>query len=329
MSGFTIYDPTLAGNGDGKARVKATADTVAERTRFRQRKARGLAMISTSTSRPLLSARVRSLGTGAGLLLALAGSPAFATTELVANGDFTVNGGNGQLGFNSSAAGWTVPTSPNPPPHQPPTAFPNSYWFVFNAQSGTTSGTSADNSGAPGWPFDGFPNTVKLWGPGTGSANGLTLSPNGGAFVGSDPAFINHPMTQTLTGLRPGVPVIVTFDWAAATQSPFDAPMGIDAGWKVSLGGESFDTGLAHAGNHGFSGWMPATFTFTPTSSSETLSFMSIGTPIEALPPFALLDSVSAREIPELSTWAMMALGFAGLAYAGFRSNRQKPAWSD
>jgi hypothetical protein len=83
---------------------------------------------------------------------------------------------------------------------------------------------------------------------------------------------------------------------------------------------------MVSIGSHGFSGWKTASFTFTPTSSSEVLSFMSIGSAAAALPPFALLDSVSATQgvIPEPSTWVMLALGFAGLGYAGFRSNRRK-----
>ena len=43
---------------------------------------------------------------------------------------------NGQLRFNTTAAGWTV-TSP-----------PHSYFFLWNPQSGTTGGTSADKSGS-------------------------------------------------------------------------------------------------------------------------------------------------------------------------------------
>ena len=38
-------------------------------------------------------------------------------------------------------------------------------------------------------------------------------------------------------------------------------------------------------------------------------------------PPFSLLDGVSLTgSAPEPSTWAMMLLGFTGLAYAGFRN---------
>ena len=250
---------------------------------------------------------LRSLSTGSALVLLLLSSPAYAT-QFVANGDFEMNGGNGQIGFNTSATDWTAP------------AIPNSYFFVFNPQSGTTSGTSADNSGANGE----FGN-VKLWGPGTGSSNGLTLSPDGGAFVGSDPAFQNGKISQTLTGLTVGKALTVTFDYAGAQQ--FNRDLATTGGWAVSLGGVTEDTALLSTPNHGFSGWEMASLTFTPTSSTEVLSFMSIGTAASALPPFALLDSVSATQgtVPEPSTWVMMVLGFAGLGYAGFRSNRRKP----
>jgi PEP-CTERM motif len=263
---------------------------------------------STLSSRLFLSVPTRSLrtGTATALLLLLTSSSAFAVTELVTNGDFATNGGNGQLGFNTTATGWTVPSSPG------------SYAFLWNAGSGT-SGTTADTTGAPG-----VFGTVSLWGPGNGSDNGLTLSPDGNAFVGTDPAFRNGPISQTLTGLTVGTRVTVTFDWAGAQQHGFSGPT--KEGWAVSLGSETHDTALVSIGSHGFSGWQTTSFTFTPTSSSEVLSFMSIGTAASALPPFALLDSVSAKSvIPEPSTWVMMALGFAGLGYAGFRSNRRKP----
>jgi hypothetical protein len=41
-------------------------------------------------------------------------------------------------------------------------------------------------------------------------------------------------------------------------------------------------------------------------------------------PPFSLLDGVSLTgSVPEPSTWAMMFIGFAGLAYAGLRNRRR------
>src|SRR5215469_4913165 len=127
-----------------------------------------------------------------------------ASAQVVQNGGFETNGGNGQVAFNTTIANWTVPT--------PAT---NNYVFVFNAQAGG-SGTSADQSGALG-----TRGLVQLWGPGTGSANGLTLSPNGGAFIANDGAFtpsgtnLGGPITQLITGLTKGQTYQITFDWAA------------------------------------------------------------------------------------------------------------------
>jgi hypothetical protein len=272
-------------------------------------------MSSTLKSPLLLSRSMRSLSTGTALLFLLASSPAFATINLATNGDFSENHGNGQLGFNTTATDWSVAD------------WPGSYFFLWNAGSGT-SGTTADTTGAPGVFTTGPTNPVKLWGPGTSPAsdNDLTVSPDGGAFIGSSPAFHNGPISQTINGLTPDLKTTVSFEYAGAQQFGFTGSSG--AGWQVSLGSETEDTTILSTSSKGFTGWQTASLTFTPTSSSEVLKFLSIGQKTD-VQSFVLLDSVKVDPIPELSTWAMMALGFAGLAYAGFRSNRRKPAWSD
>jgi hypothetical protein len=84
-------------------------------------------------------------------------------------------------------------------------------------------------------------------------------------------------------------------------------------------------------------------------SNGKTLSISGGGTTSTTFAPIAMLratkdtqdfaspgstafSSVTANAfsvVPEPSTWMMLALGFAGLAYAGFRSNQRKPAWRD
>jgi hypothetical protein len=236
--------------------------------------------------------------------LAALSAPAFAA-NLVLNGGFETNTGNGEVDFNSTVADWTVPGAAS-----------SKYTFVWNAASGISlSGTTADTTGATG-----SLGNVRLWGPGGLAFNGLTLSPNGGAFIGADGAFQDEPIQQTITGLVAGARYAVTFDWAAAQQFGFSGVT--SSGWDVSLGGQTLDTGNLGIGNHGFSGWQQTTLDFIATGSSETLSFLSTGTGGAAEPPFSLLDGVSLTSVPEPSTWAMMLVGFGLLGYAGFRRRR-------
>jgi hypothetical protein len=78
--------------------------------------------------------------------------------------------------------------------------------------------------------------------------------------------------------------------------------------------------------SRGFTGWMTGSMTFTATSASELLEFVSLGAP-SGQPPVALLDGVSLTGLtgaaPESGTWAMMGLGFAGLGLVAYRRRRK------
>jgi hypothetical protein len=230
----------------------------------------------------------------AGLLLAGAAS---ASPNLVANGGFETSGGNGQLAYNTTAAGWSVP------------ALNNSYVFLY------APGT-ADSSGAGG-----EYGNVSLWGPGNGVANGFTLSPDGGNFVASDPSFQNGAISQTVNGLTAGKSYAVTFDWAGAQQTGFRGPT--TEGWQVSLGSQTQSTTDVAIPDQGFSGWMTTSFTFKADGSSDVLSFLATGGPNGSVPPFALLDGVSLTAVPEPATWAIMLVGFGGMG-AAIRSRRKQ-----
>ena len=143
-------------------------------------------------------------------------------------------------------------------------------------------GTSADNGGVSGQ----YGN-LQLWGPGNGSANGLTVSPTGGNFLASDGAFQVGAISQTIHNLTVGQTYQVGFYWGGAQQEVFNGATKDQ--WTVSLGGQSQSTALVSLPSHGFTGWMYQTFNFTADASSDVLSFLAYGEP-SGVPPFALLD---------------------------------------
>ena len=243
--------------------------------------------------------------------------PAKATTNFVSNGSFesTSSGGNGgevngegQIGYNINVADWTVGGTSS-----------TSYFFLFNLPAAdTTPGTT------------GVDGSLALWGPNDGSSNGLTASPDGGNFVGSDPDYQNQAISQTITGLTATQQYDVTFYWAAAQQEGFTgATTGL--GWQVSLGSQTLSTTTTSNTSEGFNGWFQSTLVFTATSGSELLSFLSVGNGTAALPPFVLLDGVSLTSAtPEPGSWAMI-LGGLGLLAGGrvFRSRNSRRAARD
>lgn len=253
-------------------------------------------------SRPLLVVAICTLLTGTSLG-AFSFSARAALPNLVQNSSFAITGGSTSFQFGSgyssseTLANWST----------------SGYNFVF------VPGT-ADSAGATG-----VYGNLKLWGPNDGSANGLpAASPTGGNYIAADGAFQVQPITQTISGLKVGQAVAVSFAWAAAQQYSFDGPT-TDL-WTVGLGSSpNQSTGIASIPTHGFSGWMNETFYFVATSSSEVLSFLATGTPA-GVPPFALLANVSVTNVPEPASVMLMLSGIAGIA--GF-ARRRGPRVSD
>ena len=234
----------------------------------------------------------------AGLLFAGAAS---AATNLATNGSFeTVNLlSNGELGYNTNVTGWTVK------------APPLSYFFIYAPGTADTTGSV------------GQAGTVKVWGPGDGSANGLTTSPDGGNFIAADPSYRSSAITQTINGLTKGNIYTVTFDYAGAQQLGRTGPT--TEGWQVGFGGDAPQTTAVLSNvNKGFTGWQTATLKFKADGASDVLSFLAVGGPSSSLPPFALLDGVSVTSVPEPATWAVMLVGFGGIGSA-IRSRRRRP----
>lgn len=224
------------------------------------------------------------------------------------------------------------------------------YNFVFMDNPGyfvgANSTTGADDNYDGAYTNVNAPNPGDrfwLWGPdvmerqGDGSLapanNGLTNSPTGGNFVGSDGAFLNGPLSQVVTGLEVGQVYHLTFWWAAGQQAINDTLFfgPTTEAWTVCFGtctftsnfdtngdgystfdpgsGEIQSTGTAFTPSHGFSPWKYEDFAFTATATTQTLSLLSYGTPI-GQPPFALIDGLTLSVVPEPTTWAMMLIGF-------------------
>lgn len=223
-----------------------------------------------------------------------------APINLVSNGGLEVNAGSGQVGANTSIAGWSSS---------------GGYNFLF-AQG------SADTIGAMGtW----FAGPLQLWGASNGGATALAVSNNAGFFYGADGAYGITPLEQSIGGLTAGRQYQLSFEWAAAQQYGFYGAT--TSAWIVSFGSQIQATGIHDNPSNAASGWMNETMTFTANSGSALLSFLSRGTPV-GQPPFSLLDGISLIELPEAApvpepaSWLL--LGAAAIA-AMLGARRRRP----
>jgi hypothetical protein len=178
-------------------------------------------------------------------------------------------------------------------------------------------------------------DTMTLWSPQNGSNNGFVDSPAGGNYIAAAGAYITQPISQTITGLNPDETYTLSFIWAGAQQHGYSGTgFALQDGsvdpyyWSVSLGDQTFVTDGRANTSEGFLPWDSATFTFTPTSAAEVLSFLAHGPTAAA--PFALLDAVSltpTAAVPEPAVWSMMILGF-GVIGGVLRARRRRTAVS-
>ena len=236
------------------------------------------------------------------LAAAFAGASSAQAANLVVNGGFETWGlgansdefstqyapGNGQL------AGWTT----------------SGLAFVFVPGDASAVGR-----------YGGF----ELWGPSNGTNNGLTVSSQGGNYIGSDAdRGFGSTVNQTITGLQIGKTYKVSFEWAAAQQLNFFGDT--TESWEVYLSDSSnaqivnFQTATLNNPEKGFQAWRNEAFSFTATETSHVLTFFANGGP-GGLPPFSLLDNVVVSDVPEPSTWAMLIAGF-GLVGVATRRRR-------
>jgi hypothetical protein len=138
-------------------------------------------------------------------------------------------------------------------------------------------------------------------------------SPDGGNFVALDGDVVGQAagsISQTLTGLQVGQTYVLTFDWAAGQLVYRSGPTTEQL--QVSFGDQAQATNVVSVPSGGFQNWSTVTMNFTATDATQTLNFLSIGTPT-GLPPMAVLDGVSLTAAPEPTSWAMMIVGLGGI----------------
>ena len=193
--------------------------------------------------------------------------------------------------------------------------YPQGYAWVFKYATGSNGTFGLYNSSTPG------------------TTGAIPAPPGGGGteFYGVDSTFHPSVLSQTLTNLTIGKTYAVSFDWAASQQIGFSGAT-TDT-FAVTFGATTLNTSTITLASQTFSGWQVATLDFVATATTETLSFVDNGVCLvpgalcgpgdSGGPPFSLLDNVSVTAVPEPSTWAMMILGFASLAFAGYRSRRK------
>ena len=238
--------------------------------------------------------RLRTILLATGLVVGTAMGSAFAAPiNLVTNGDFSsVTGGiTGPTQFGTQA---TVATK----------QFISAWTGNNGYEIWYPSANAAVNVNATGQYT--YTNEEKLW--------GASAPPSGpGTFVGLDGDQTNGvqaSIQQVLQDLTVGSTYQVSFNWAGAQmQSRHGATTEYLA---VSLGSQTQNTAVLNNASQGFTGWQTATLDFVASSTSETLKFLSVGTP-NGLPPMALLTNVSATDVPEPGSLALLGGGLVGL----------------
>jgi PEP-CTERM motif len=196
-----------------------------------------------------------------------------------------------------------------------PAAFASNYVLDgnFNSPSGGGSFTTYFSGQSMG------PWTVT----GTGDAAGVDLiggywqapTMNGGSvdLDGNAPGGI----TQVIDGLNPGGRYDLSFYLSGNLDgSPTTKTVEVSIG---SLVDKVFTYTLTGANTHADMAYELITLPFI-AGSSNTLAFTSLDG--NGSPYGAVIGGVSVIAAPEPSTWAMVGLGFAGLAFAGRRARR-------
>ena len=232
-----------------------------------------------------LQAHVRS----AALVVALAANALPAMGNLVTNGSF-------ESTTVSTTTQWFCPGS----------CVVNNWTLLNDNAFGNNGQILVDSS----W------NGVNLIGT-VGIAGSIGLaSPDGGNFIFSDADFHNSTFTQTITGLTLGDTYLLSFYQALVqdTEPGITIPGPVSAAWMVGFGAATQTSAgmTANGATLTTSPWALQTMTFTATSATQVLSFLSIGA---GDPPLIALDGISLEHVPEPGSAALVLL--AGILAGG------------
>lgn len=163
--------------------------------------------------------------------------------------------------------------------------------------------------------------------PGTASSGELPVyaglpatSPDGGNFIeqDGDPAF-NQAFSQSVTGLTVGTTYYLSFYQAAGQQQNYTGPT--TERWQVTFGNQTQLSPQYSLPQGGTGSWQSVTLRFLAAATTQTLSFLALGTPNGA-PPVAFLDGVSLTDVPEPLSVGVLGAGLLALAAARHRMRR-------
>jgi hypothetical protein len=152
-------------------------------------------------------------------------------------------------------------------------------------------------------------NNGSAWN-GTQGLYSYTAPSVGNAVADDGDSNYDNTLFQSIAGLSIGGDYTLTFYQAAAQQNGLTGAT--TEKWQVTLGSQTQDSTTMNNASHGFVPFSQVSMNFVATATTETLSFLSLGTPAGE-PPIAILAEVDLVVIPEPGTAAMMAAGLFGL----------------
>jgi hypothetical protein len=232
--------------------------------------------------------RVRIIIAAAAATVLFSAPAAEAWPNLVVNGGFSLSSYSGSSQFGTpyggqGVTGWTG----------------GSGYQVYFVGNTSTTVAAANQWGS---------SSEKLYG-----AAGGDISPDGGNFValdGDPTSGVQGSISQTVTGLVFGQQYQLTFNWGAGQMQSRTGATTEKV--QVTFGSDTATTGVVSNASMSFAGWVSQSFTFTATATSEVLTFLAIGTPVN-YPPIVTLDGISLSLVPEPMSVLMLGAGLCGL----------------